>query len=622
MRLEKARYLRQRIHSVQEDRKQGSEKALWSLLASHTGTSLKLARVKKSALPSGPVSGDNLAETFGNFFHEKIQSVNQQFLTESMEAHDERVVTTPPVPVLTDDQCMVHFTPVTLSELTRIIRTLPLKSSPADVIPMWLLKEDEPFHELLQVAINSSFEECVFPSSLKHAIVTPILKKHDLDPENLQNFRPISNLCQISKIVERVAAARLTPVLEKNCLHSLQSAYRRYHSTETATMRVTSDWRNLLANGQMVCAVSLDVTAAFDTVDHGKLVMKLYQAGVRESALQWCDSYLRQRTMRVKAGKEESGTFSMTSGVPQGSVLGPILFNVYVADLARLLESLGADFHMYADDLLLFTGFDGKTVEKTFQRLQVVLNVVDSWMRTNHLLLSPSKTSVHIFRSSRSKPPVCPELCLGDLRLTALEAPLRWLGVDFDTHLTMAQFMQKTCRSSFYQLRVIRYVRPSLDKATALLLCNALVLSRLRYCHTLLAAVTHEQMAKLERVWKAAARVVASEGRCIASSEDLRRELRWCTARNQSWLGVVRLTFLSLCGRAPLYLRCNIYTPRRSLRSSEADETTLEVKICARSVGDGAWETISPMIWNKLPRDLRVLESFSLDRVETFYLEQ
>lgn len=564
-----------------------------------------------------PTNG-NIAETFATFFLGKVENVNQRFLKESSTEHDERVIATPPISVA-NEPCLSTLTPASLGEVMRVLRRLPLKSSPADVLPLRLLKADEVLPEMLQVAVNTSFADGIFPSSLKHAVVTPILKKHNLDSENLANFRPISNISQFSKVSERIAASRLCELLEKNCLHKFQSAYRRHHSTETATLRVSSDWRTLLASGHMVCIVSLDVTAAFDTVDHKRLLMKLYQAGVEGTALRWCESYLCNRSMVVKAGNCLSETHTLSSGVPQGSVLGPIFFNVYIAGLAHLLDGLGAKFHLYADDLIIYDGFDEKTLAITFQKLQMLLNVIDSWMWTNKLLLSPTKTSVHLLRNPRSKAPVCPPLHLGGIRLDTIEAPLKWLGVLFDPHLSMTLFVQNTCRSSYCQLRTIRHVRPSLTTATTTMLCDALVHSRLRYCNTLLAASTKENMNQLDRVLKASARVITQKNREV-SGDVLMHELRWCSAQHQSSMGIIRLVHLSLCQRTPSYLPCHVHIPRRHLRATVAEETSLEVVISARTVGNGAWEVIAPSVWNGLPRELRVVSRFSLSAVEEHFL--
>jgi hypothetical protein len=260
-------------------------------------------------------------------------------------------------------------------------------------------------------------------------------------------------------------------------------------------------------------------------------------------------------------------------------------------------------------------------MERVSLNLQKALSTVVSWMRTNHLLLSPTKTSVHILHNPRAEVPVFPAIYLNGLRLIpSIDKFLKWLGVQFDMHLTMDVFINHTCKAAFNQLRMIRYIRSSLDRATTLLLCNSLVLSRLDYCNSLLAAATDKEINKLQRVWNLTARTVSLSKRTDHVTP-LRQELGWCSARKRTYLKIIRLVYLSLCGLITGYLPCEIYVPRRQLRSSSTDVVTLKTVPSKRRIGDGAWKCIAPKIWNLLPSETRVIESFSIDAVEKLFIE-
>ena len=189
--------------------------------------------------------------------------------------------------------------------------------------------------------------------------MTPILKKPSLDPENFKNFRPISNLPFLAKTLEKVVSSQLQDHVKTYSLHDkFQSAYRPAHSTETAMLRITNDLLLAADDGQVGCLVLLDLSAAFDTIDHRIFLQKLSsRLHLSKSAVHWFASYLEDRYQKVVIGDETSSNFKLQYGVPQGSVLGPLLFTLYTADLGEIIKKHGLSYHMYADDTQFFTIF-------------------------------------------------------------------------------------------------------------------------------------------------------------------------------------------------------------------------------------------------------------------------
>ena len=186
--------------------------------------------------------------------------------------------------------------------------------------------------------MNTCLSSGHVPAAFKHAVVQPLLKKKNLDPSDLSNFRPISQLPFLSKALEKVVYLQLQSFLTSHGIHDIfQSGFRTGHSTETALLRVFND---LLLNadvGSPAVLVLLDLTAAFDTVDHPTLLHRLENSvGVTGTALQWFKSYLTDRTFSVKLGDHTSTTAPLTCGVPQGSILGPLLFLLYILPLGPI----------------------------------------------------------------------------------------------------------------------------------------------------------------------------------------------------------------------------------------------------------------------------------------------
>ena len=275
-----------------------------------------------------------LASDFSNFFTSKVSTI-----CESLNHVDTSNFVSP----LDDDapETLHSFSPTTIEEIVRIIKLSPNKSCELDPLPIWLLKLcAQELAPIITAIVNRSFETSCMPTELKRAHVRPRLKKSSLDPDVLNNYRPVSNLPFVSNIIEKVVDARLEEHLRANDLHEpLQSAYRKHHSTETALIKIQSDILQALDSGRVAALVLLDLSAAFDTIDHSILIERLQKSfGISCDALTWVVSYLRRRNQQVLIGDTASAEVVIEYGVPQGSVLGPKLYTLYTKPLADVIR--------------------------------------------------------------------------------------------------------------------------------------------------------------------------------------------------------------------------------------------------------------------------------------------
>ena len=409
-----------------------------------------LNREQKAILPSHDCA-QSLANTFVNYFNEKIELIRNNLETSLNSSTDQ-------VPDSVSIFCGVsfeQFNVVSEADIRKIISSSPTKSCALDPIPTWLLKQcQDQLAPVLTTIVNASLSCAEFPTELKKAFLTPLIKKIILDCEIFKNYRPVSNLSFISKLVERVVCVQLVEHLKSNNLYEIfQSAYRQLHSTETALLRVQNDLLQAVDNEGGAILVLLDLSAAFDTIDHQKLLNLLNQSfGIRGVALKWFESYLKDRTQTVQIGSCTSTPVTLKYGVPQGSVLGPILFTMYTTPLGNIIRKHGLNFHLYADDTQLYISFQpGVSVSKetAISCLEACIKDIKIWMTNNLLKLNDDKTELIVITThSNTSQNQHIGINIGDSLITPSREPPRNLGVLFDSTCSLNDHVSKIAKAS------------------------------------------------------------------------------------------------------------------------------------------------------------------------------
>ena len=274
-----------------------------------------------------------LVNTFSSFFINKISIIRSSFPSGSCSN-----VLTPP-----NTREVLHnlSQPVTDAEVRRLVWSAPCKSSDLDPLPTCLVKDciDVLVTPIVSI-VNISLSERCFPTHFKSALVSPLLKEPKLNRADMKNYRPVSNLSFLSKILGKVVASHLNSLINSShTSNDYQSAYRKFHSTETALLKIHNDILSSMDDGRVTALTLLDLSAVFDTMDHTILLRRLGNwFGVSGKALDWFKSYLTGRSQKIKLGNCLSPRSDLSFGVHQGLVLGPLLFTLYTTPLSSLFS--------------------------------------------------------------------------------------------------------------------------------------------------------------------------------------------------------------------------------------------------------------------------------------------
>ena len=411
---------------------------------------------------------------------------------------------------------MFHFSKAEPSDITKIIKGLKSGTSVGidKIPPKLVIMSAEVIANPLAKLINTTMlDDLIFPNIEKDASVTPVFKKEDRQIKT--NYRPISVLNVFSKIFEKFLLNQLLPFIDK-MTSSLLSAYRSRYNTQHVLLRLIEQWRACLNDNKVVGGILMDLSKAFDCLPHDLLIAKLEAYGLGRSSLLLLLSYLKDRKQSVKIKGIKSLFQLIKSGVPQGSILGPILFNIFMNDLFYLLQN---DLHNFADDNTISAV--SQTISDLTHLLAFKSNLAIDWFRWNSMIVNPDKFKAIVLTKARQDTSGI-SINLRDHCITSEES-VSLLGITIDCRLSFDKHVSTLCRKAASQLSALKRLRPFIEnEKTRRILVQAFVLSNFNYCPLVWYFTTANQLQKVEKIQQRALRFITDD--YVSNYENLLRD--------------------------------------------------------------------------------------------------
>lgn len=585
----------------------GNQKQFYKVLNKLVGKD-----VRRQSLPSHQ-DPKILANCFNNFFVDKVHKIRESLPAPTPSA-DFPHTGQPLGPEL------ATFTPTNEAELMEIIAEHGVKTNVDDPLPDFLyMKHIDVLlpHLVKLVNLSLSSASC---DGIKDAYVVPILKSLNLDQDVLRNYRPVSLLSFVSKLTERVVHRRISDHLQQNNLmNPSQYGYKKHHSCETLLLKLVDDILIAVDNNSGVIVLLIDLSAAFDTVDHSVLLSILQNKfRIKNTALEWIRSFLSGRSQKVKIGHSISEPLLITFGVPQGSILGPLLFNMYCASIDNAFLSAGFNSMGYADDnfgLRLFPAFAAPST--LLEAIPDCLKAVKLWTDRHFLKLNSDKTQVMVFSDTKFRQQYTFNTFRnddGDMLPVSHSAKV--LGVTLDSYLCFNEHISNTVSSVNFALRNIRLVRKCISTEAAETLIHSLITNKLDQCNILLMGISDYNVSKLQKLQNNALRTVLNLPSRSHNISSQLRDKHWLPIRSRIIFKFLVTVFKCLNNMAPQQLvnKLCLECPVNMILSSNNFRPK-------SSFGRRCFTYLAPRYWNALPRAIRVAESISEFKSELkFYL--
>ena len=449
---------------------------------------------------------------------------------------------------------------------------------------------------------NLSFDTGIFPDSWKRATVIPLFKSRDRSM--VGNYRPISLLPLPGKLIEKIAHHKIVSFLENNdILSDKQNGFRKGLCTVSAVADLTDHLFSAINKSETSLSIFVDLRKAFDTVCHNILCRKIEKYGLRGKVLDWCKHYLLNRSQITLANNLRSGSRAIEYGVPQGSVLGPLFFILYVNDLQDCLKNVNVQ--LYADDTVLY--YSGVSTSVITTQLQQDLNNFHNWCLSNKLTVNPSKTKMMAFGTGHSikKSKRC-QLYLGGERIQRV-ATYKYLDFTLDSTLSFKNQIADIIQKVMHKKILLSRMMPFLNKNTALSIYKMMILPYFDYCDIIYHTACASDLDKLHRL----------QNKCLKTCLGLNR-----LHETKAVLSMAKCAYLGsrrsahVCNFMFKRLNRNSLLDLRDIPTCQHDAPLFTIMHPNNEAFKRSVQFAGSTIWNELPVDTRLIDNYHVFKMQ------